>query len=193
MANRVNLSPQHWGPKTWFFLESAGIAYPESPNDDQKTAAKNLLLSLKELLPCETCRINYGNYLGEIVDGNYLDEVVKNRDAFIRFIVNVHNDVRVRNGQKARSMEDVFNYYQVEYTKKPETPHETSVNDNNKIQSRDEIINSMNLNNSNKEHYSDVTSDLLFHFNPITLLIGVMLGLIIFKFYSDSVCDKNRS
>lgn len=193
MANRVNLSPQHWGPKTWFFLESAGIAYPESPNDDQKTAAKNLLLSLKELLPCETCRINYGNYLGEIVDGNYLDEVVKNRNAFITFIVNVHNDVRVRNGQKARSMEDVFNYYQVEYTKKPETPHETSVNDNNKIQSRDEIINSMNLNNSNKEHYSDVTSDLLFHFNPITLLIGVMLGLIIFKFYSDSVCDKNRS
>ena len=191
MANRVNLSPLHWGPKTWFFLESAGIAYPESPNDNQKTAAKNLLLSLKELLPCETCRINYGNYLGEIVDGNYLDEVVKNRDAFITFIVNVHNDVRVRNGQKARSMEDVFNYYQVEYTKKPESPHETSVN--NKIQSRDEIINSMNLDNSNKEHYSDVTSDLLFHFNPITLLIGVMLGLIIFKFYSDSVCDKNRS
>ena len=115
MANRVNLSPLHWGPKTWFFLESAGIAYPESPNDNQKTAAKNLLLSLKELLPCETCRINYGNYLGEIVDGNYLDEVVKNRDAFITFIVNVHNDVRVRNGQKARSMEDVFNYYQVQY------------------------------------------------------------------------------
>ena len=193
MANRINLSPLHWGPKTWFFLESVGIAYPESPNEEQKTAAKNMLLSLKELLPCETCRINYGNYLGETVDGNYLDEVVKNRDALITFIVNVHNDVRVRNGQKALSMEDVFNYYQNEYRKKPESQYDTTVNSNNKIQSRDEIIKSMSLDNSSKEHYSNITSDLLFHFNPITLLIGVMLGLIIFKFYSDSVCDKNRS
>jgi hypothetical protein len=76
MQERVNLSPAHWGPKTWFFLESAAIAYPVSPTDEQKTSAKNLLLSLKDMLPCEACRINYKNYLDQTTSGNYLDDVV---------------------------------------------------------------------------------------------------------------------
>ena len=41
----------------------------------------------------------------------------------------------------------------------------------------------MNYDNKFRESF---TSEMLFHFNPITLLIGFMLGLIIYKFYSDS-------
>lgn len=194
MQERVNLSPLHWGPKTWFFLESAAIAYPVEPTEAQKTSAKNLLLSLQDLLPCEACRINYANYLGQIVDGNYLDEVVRDRDSLITFITNVHNDVRVRNGQTERSMEEVFNYYQVEYSKEASCNKETFVNNNNKIRSKDEIIKSMNMDKkTTKENFSDVSSDMLYHFNPITLLIGIMIGLIIYKFYLDTVCANEKS
>ena len=41
MQDRVNLSPFHWGPKTWFFLESAAIAYPDVPTNEHKKSAKN--------------------------------------------------------------------------------------------------------------------------------------------------------
>ena len=180
MSDRVNLSPLHWGPKTWFFLESMAIAYPVNPTEEEKLSAKNLILSLKHLLPCLNCRLNYATYFDE--NTVCLDDVVKNRETLITFIVDVHNEVRVRNGQEGRSMEDVFNYYQKQYSKKPEKDIETFINQNNTIKSRDEIIKSMNYNQQNRIT-ENFTSEMLFHFNPITLLIGFMIGLIIYKFY----------
>ena len=192
MSNRVNLSPAHWGPKTWYFLESAAIAYPVNPTEEEKTSAKNLILSLRDLLPCLNCRLNYTSYLNEVIDGNYLDEVVKNRDAFVTFIINVHNDVRVRNGQTGRSLEQVFNYYQVQYSKKPVKEYETFENTNNKLMSKDKIIETMNQDKKNEE-LTNLSSEMLFHFNPITLLIGFMIGLIVYKFYSDTIECKNTT
>lgn len=190
MSNRVNLSPLHWGPKTWFFLESSAIAYPTNPTKEEKTSAKNLILSLKDLLPCLNCRLNYTSYLDEQTKGNdleYLDKIVENRESFVTFIIDVHNDIRVRNGQEGRSVEDVFDYYQKQYSKKPEKTFE---NFDNKIRSKEDIINSMNY---NKEDFSNFTSEMLFHFNPLTLLIGFMLGLIVYKFYSNNICAVNQS
>jgi hypothetical protein len=182
MSNRVNLSPTHWGPKTWFFLESAAIGYPSNPTEDEKNSAKNLLLSLKDLLPCLSCRINYANYLEENI--NYLDDAVKDRDSLFDFIIKLHNDVRVRNGQKERSVEEVFNYYQSQFSKNPETKLQVETEDFNnlKIKSKEEILKSMEYNTNIKENFA---SEMLFHFNPITLLIGFMIGLIIYKFYLD--------
>jgi hypothetical protein len=176
MQDRINLSPLHWGPKTWFFLESAGIAYPKNPTDDQKTSAKNFIVSLKDLLPCETCRIHYNEFLKNTPD---LDSVVRNRDSFIDYIVNLHNNVRVRNKQSELPISKVFKYYEDIYST-PAVPTETFTN--NKLQ-KDNIT----------ENFSNIASDMLFHFNPITLLIGVMIGLIIYKFYSDNVLANNRN
>jgi hypothetical protein len=174
MSDRVKLSPLHWGPKTWFFLESAAIAYPINPTEEEKTSAKNLILSLKDLLPCLSCRLNYASYLKE--NTNNLDEIVKNRETFVTFIIDVHNEVRIRNGQDSRSIDDVFNYYQKQYSKMPEKDDET------KIKSKEEIIKSMNY-DQEKKIIENSTSEMLFHFNPITLLIGFMFGLIMYKFY----------
>jgi hypothetical protein len=187
MENRVNLSPMHWGPKTWFFLESAAMAYPVSPTDNEKTSAKYLLLSLQDMLPCETCRINYTSYLKETIDGNYLDEVVKDRDSFLTFMIDLHNDVRTKNGQSTRSMEDVFNYYAAEYRKKPVSAVETFVDINNLNKSKNDIIKSLDMNkNTVIENYDSLSSDLLFHFNPITLFIGFLIGLIAYKFFLEN-------
>lgn len=183
MSNRINLSPLHWGPKTWFFLESAAIAYPTNPTDEEKTSAKNLLLSLKDLLPCLSCRINYASYLDENI--NYLDDAVKDRDSLFEFILKVHNDVRVKTGKAGRSIEEVFNYYQTQYSKVAESTTQVDTEDftNLKIKSKEEIMKSMEYNTNIKESFA---SEMLFHFNPITLLIGFMVGLIAYKFYSDN-------
>jgi hypothetical protein len=174
---RINLSPVHWGPKTWFFLESAAIAYPVSPSENQKLSAKNLIMSLQDLLPCEKCRINYSEFLTQYLKRNDMNSIVKDRDSLLSYIVDVHNDVRIRNGQDAISIEDVFSYYQLEYSK----PVRSTETHNNKLQSKDDIIKILDR----KEHFSNFSSDMLFHFNPITLLIGVLIGLIIYKFYSE--------
>jgi hypothetical protein len=189
MTNRVNLSPLHWGPKTWFFLESAAIGYPTNPTEEEKTSMKNLLLSLKDLLPCLTCRLNYASYLDETIKGNnldYMDKVVSDRETLLTFIVDLHNDVRVRNGQTGRSIEDVFNYYQAQYSKTPGI--EKYDNINNVIKSKEEIIKSMNYNNPNIQE--NFASEMLFHFNPITLLIGFMIGLIVYKFYTEYMSNQ---
>ena len=63
MSKRNALSPLVWGPKTWFFLESVALGYPEKPTDDEKEAAKKLLTSLQYLLPCGTCRYHFQEFL----------------------------------------------------------------------------------------------------------------------------------
>jgi len=191
MQERVNLSPLHWGPKTWFFLESAAIAYPVSPTDEQKTSAKNLLLSLKDMLPCETCRINYKNYLDQTISDNYFDDIVKSRDTLLTYIIDIHNDVREKKNQTPRTIEDTFDYYQLAYTKKPD--HIEKFTNNNKMKSKDEIIKSMGTCSAKEEVIENFSSEMLYHFNPITLLIGIMLGLIIYKFYSDNVNTRENS
>jgi hypothetical protein len=188
MENRVNLSPLHWGPKTWFFLESAALAYPTTPTESEKTSAKNLITSLKDLLPCENCRINYNNYLVAVLKKNNIDDIVKDRNTFITFILDVHNDVRTKNGQNTRTIEEIFEYYKEEYSK-PAPQLESFLNDKDKPKS----IESFRNKKDTVENMSDFKSDMLFHFNPITLLIGIMVGLIIYKFFMDSESECKSS
>lgn len=190
MSDRINLAPSHWGPKTWFFLESAAMAYPTIPTADEKTSAKNLILSLRDLLPCEMCRINYRNFLNEMIQENYLDEVVKDRDSFMNFIILIHNDVRVKTNKPPRSIEEVFSYYQQQYSSAPVNNYDTFTNPV-KLLSKEEIRKNLDITKQNNvnitEGFSSPVSEMLFHFNPITLLIGFMIGLIVYKFYSDIV------
>jgi hypothetical protein len=173
MSKRNSLSPTIWGPKTWFYLESMAIGYPEEPNTEEKTAAKNQLLALQYLLPCGGCRYNYTEYITEYMKNKNIDDVVKDRYSLINFIIDVHNDVRVRNGQAPRVIGDVFTYYQNAYLE-------------NKSFEGKESFDSEFFDNKSQEKLIENIKNVLYHFNPLTLLIGIMLGLIIYKYYNDS-------
>jgi len=173
MSKRNSLSPTIWGPKTWFFLESAAIGYPENPTAEEKTAAKNLLLSLKYLLPCGGCREHYTGHLNNYLKDKSLDSAVEDRYSLINFIVDIHNTVRVQNGQVPRTIGDVFTYYQNAYLE-------------NNVSNNTEKFESDFFENKSHEKLVDSVKSVLFHFNPLTLLIGIMLGLIIYKYYSDN-------
>jgi hypothetical protein len=185
MSERINLTPGVWGPKTWFFLESMAMAYPENPTDNEKLSAKNLILSLKDLLPCWGCRVNYAKYLEDYIKTDPLDKIVEKRGSLIEFIIAVHNDVRVRSGIEPVSVEDTFKYYNKEYL--------SYVKKENEPTGREEFTQK----ELNTNVYSDTSNKpisanqfvrtLLYQFNPIMLLIGFILGLIIYKFFSDAV------
>jgi hypothetical protein len=178
MSERINLTPAVWGPKTWFFLESMAMAYPENPTDDEKLSAKNLILSLKDLLPCWGCRVNYTQYLEDYIKTDPLDKIVEKRGSLIEFIIAVHNDVRERTGNKIISVEDTFKYYNKEYL--------SYVIKNKEPDAREEFT--QNKETSNKPiNANQIVKTLLYQFNPIMLLIGLILGLIIYKFFSDAI------
>jgi len=187
MSERINLTPGVWGPKTWFFLESMAMAYPENPTDNEKLSAKNLILSLKDLLPCWGCRVNYAKYLEDYIKTDPLDKIVEKRGPLIEFIIALHNDVRERNGDKLITVEDTFKYYNKEYlsyVKKDKNP-EPNLNEDI-IQNKESI--ELFSDASNKSINSNqLIKTLLYQFNPIMLLIGFILGLIIYKFFSDAV------
>jgi len=33
---RTNLNPNIWGPKTWFFIDSIILSYPDNPSNEDK-------------------------------------------------------------------------------------------------------------------------------------------------------------
>ena len=182
MSERINLTPGVWGPKTWFFLESMAMAYPENPTDDEKLSAKNLILSLKDLLPCWGCRVNYAKYLEDYTKTDPLDKIVEKRESLIGFIISLHNDVRERNGDKIISVEDTFKYYNKEYLSFVKKDKNLVVKEEVKEES---IQNKL-------QHGNQLINSLLYQFNPIMLLIGLILGLIIYKFFSDAVIKPDQ-
>jgi len=182
MSERINLTPGVWGPKTWFFLESMAMAYPENPTDDEKLSAKNLILSLKDLLPCWGCRVNYAKYLEDYTKTDPLDKIVEKRESLIGFIISLHNDVRERNGDKIISVEDTFKYYNKEYLSFVKKDKNLVV----KEEVKEESIQNKLL------HGNQLINSLLYQFNPIMLLIGLILGLIIYKFFSDAVIKPDQ-
>ena len=162
MSKRNNLTPTIWGPKTWFFLESAAIGYPENPSDDEKLAATNLLKSLEHLLPCHSCRIHYSEFLYNYVKEHTMDSIVENRTSFMQFIVDLHNNVLERTKKPTRTIEEVFMYYRDAYSNIP------------KIDKIEEFKN-------NEDMYS---YDFLLY-----MIIGFMIGLIVYKSY---LLSKNK-
>jgi len=177
MSERVNLTPAVWGPKTWFFLESMAMGYPENPTDDEKLSVKNLILSLKDLLPCYGCRVNYRDHTEEYFKTIPLDEIVKKRSLVIAFIIDIHNKVREMNKAPIVSVEDTFKYYNNEYM---------SFNVKKIVPEKEEFTqNKFNLNN--KIGADNLIKSLLYQFNPLMILIGIILGLIIYKFFQETL------
>ena len=173
MTKRNNLSPVVWGPKTWFFLESAALGYPEEPSDDEKHSAKELIIGLQHLLPCHACRVHYSEYLHGYIKHTSVDEIVKNRNSFIEYIVAVHNNVLTITNKQPRKIEDVFLYYKNAY----------STGNSSKTDKKENI----------KEDFKeDFKKDIHYHFNPITLFIGIVVGLIVHKLYT-SLCNKEQT
>ena len=80
-------------------------------------------------------------------------------------MIESHNAVRIRNGSAPRTVGEVFTYYQAKYL-------------GNDVEKFDKINNIDFFTN-------DIFKTLLFHFNPITLFIGILVGLFIFKLYND--------
>jgi hypothetical protein len=108
----MNLNPKVWGPHGWFFLDSIMLSLPNKLNHEQKNIYKNFFTSLQDILPCEACREHYKQNL---IKYPLTDVVLSKKENMIKWILNVHNNVR-RDAKKIPiSINQYFEYYNKHY------------------------------------------------------------------------------
>ena len=132
---RNNFNPKIWGPSGWFFIDSIVLSYPDNPTYEDKNIYKTFLLSLKNVLPCHSCRVHYTENLMSIpLSDYYLSSKVK----LIEWIIKMHNKIKMINKNTNLITFDSF----LEY-------YEKAYNNNDLESDNKKLYNNKNLKNDN--------------------------------------------
>lgn len=110
MDIKKDLSSDIWGPSTWIFLHSITYSYPERPSETTKLEYMQFLEQLKYILPCEKCRMHYT----ENIQKN--PPKLDNRESFVEWMIDLHNQVNIQNNKKKLSYEEVHKIYNKKYS-----------------------------------------------------------------------------
>ena len=79
-----------WGPSMWMFLHTMSFNYPVHPTEEDKHKYRNFVLSLRNVLPCKYCRMNWTKNLQ---DHPLTMAHMKDRESFSRYIYDLHETV----------------------------------------------------------------------------------------------------
>lgn len=115
---RHNYDPEIWGGHGWFFLETIALSYPINPTDEQKYEFATFFDSMKKILPCGKCR---KNYMDHIKVYPLTDDVLRNRDNLVDWLLKIHNSARISMGKKSITLEEYIKYYADKYNKTDDT------------------------------------------------------------------------
>jgi hypothetical protein len=125
-----NIKPYFWGPKLWCSIYSFVSVYPENPTQELINSAKLFFISIKELLPCKSCRNSYTKYIQETNTNITNNNNFSSRNNLIEFVFNLRN--------KINNKREVEYYITLKYFKKK--LNLMICNDDNKL---DSIINNL--------------------------------------------------
>tara|TARA_A100001015_G_scaffold300598_1_gene386237 strand:- start:444 stop:1022 length:579 start_codon:yes stop_codon:yes gene_type:complete len=99
-----------WGPSYWHVLHTISFNYPVNPSCEDKKNYRNLILNLKNVLPCKYCRINLENNFKTLP---LRDCDLKNRETFSKYVYDLHELVNSMLGKKSGlSYNDVRERYE---------------------------------------------------------------------------------
>ncbi len=101
-----------WGPKLWYFMHCVSLNYPIKPTIEDKKNMYNFIMSLKSILPCSFCRVNYQRNINEIPIR------LNNRKDFVCWMIDIHNEVNTKEGKKHYSYEEIIKLYEDKFNKK---------------------------------------------------------------------------
>jgi len=87
-----------WGPSLWHSLHTISFNYPVKPTLQDKKNYKRFILSLKHILPCKYCRMNFRKNLKDVPLN---DKALKNRANFSRWMYNIHEHINKMLGKKS--------------------------------------------------------------------------------------------
>ena len=90
-------TPKHWGKPVWQSLHYISFAFPEKPTMAEQAAARNLVYSLGQTMPCNECKKHWNLYIKQKPPQVY------NRMAFATWVFDAHNAVNKRVGKTTKS------------------------------------------------------------------------------------------
>lgn len=96
-----------WGPAAWNTLHVFAHTSPEQAGPLERQRARTFLREFARRLPCPKCRAHFDDFLDRRMD----DDSVATRGAFVQLIHDAHNEVNVRTGKRALSLEEHYEVY----------------------------------------------------------------------------------
>ena len=99
------MEPKIWGPPAWIFLHSITFQYPEYPTDIEKQKYYTFFHSLKNVLPCPNCREHYQRNFDKL----QID--LESRKGLIEWLIDLHNEVNMKNGKKVLTYNEFYKIY----------------------------------------------------------------------------------
>ena len=103
------MNVNEWGPGGWTFLHTITFNYPNNPSVQDKQNHFIFFDTLKHVLPCEKCKKHYKENSKDLKDN------LNSRDDLVKWLIDIHNDVNIKNNKPAWSYADVYNKYQNMY------------------------------------------------------------------------------
>jgi hypothetical protein len=107
----INISPRLWGESFWKMMHFVTLSYPDSNqniSEQDKTHVKDFFLSVKNVLPCENCRLHFEQNLEKFPLN---DNILSSKDNLIKWLVDIHNEVNIRTGKSTMTVSQVMKKY----------------------------------------------------------------------------------
>lgn len=98
----IGMGPSVWGPIFWTTMHIVTLGYPGFPSEQEQTAAINFFESLQYTIPCPICKEHYKFNLEKMP----VKDAVHNKQALIRWMFNVHNEVNKQLGKSEFAWKD---------------------------------------------------------------------------------------
>ena len=118
-----------WGPHLWFVLHTITFNYPLKPTKEDISNYNDFLVSIKHVLPCSVCRKHYKRHLKE----NSPKKALKSRDNFIKWMIDLHNEVNGETGKKnTYTYSEIISRYEKVYNMKIINSIDSTSNSNKK-------------------------------------------------------------
>lgn len=89
------IKPNNWGPQCWGFLDHVAFSFPIAPNATEQQHVYDYFHSLKNVLPCVTCKNDFAKMLEE----DPIDRHLHCREALVLWLLDKHNKVNIKLGK----------------------------------------------------------------------------------------------
>jgi hypothetical protein len=100
-----------WGPHYWFFLHTAAMSYPVTPNDTMKKKFYDFIQNLPLFLPDPSIAALFSTVLDTYPVSPYLDS----RDSLVRWTHFIHNQINKQLEKDEITMEEFYIAYYKHY------------------------------------------------------------------------------
>jgi FAD-linked sulfhydryl oxidase len=97
-----------WGVPMWKTIHYVAASYPKEPSNGDKTNYALFYTTIGDVIPCKPCREHYKKMLE---DYPLNDTVLQNQDTLFSWTVFIHNQVNIRLGKRAVSLDEAKKLY----------------------------------------------------------------------------------